>query len=341
MSKYILNPDSLQIGDVICTREDAPISHAIRKVLSCEYSHVLIYVSYSSCVHANGDGVHSINTQRMIFNDPTDVAVLRHKLSTKMTEGELEKICIYPRSKVGTEYSVSDAIKAGISAKSKPPQKVDSNYQYCSRLVAESFGYAGIEISPEPSLCTPADIQRHPDFGFIEGAVRIANQQELEFAADTKKNTISKQTKIMNKIIHGSQRILGKNVQTFEDIFREVIVNPKHDEQIEALIHESGYLTIWADDVVKCPYRYFKTNYSDIRIIKSLNSDGLRLELSFANKDVKRFDNERTKLFNLHDRFPRKVFEQHISLYQTLLSLALQRQELFKWLLEINDAPDG
>ncbi len=341
MRKYLLNCDSLQIGDVICTREDAPVSHTIRKALSCEYSHVMIYVAHSSCVHADGDGVHSINTQRVIFDDPSDVIVLRHKLAENMAPEELENICAYPRSKVGTEYSVSDAIKAGIYAKSKLKPIVDSKYQYCSRLVAESFGHAGIDVSAEPSLCTPADIQKHPDFKKIDGAVREATPEELEFAADKSRDTISKQTKITNEIIKASQKILGKNVQTFEDIYRELVASPANDEKIESLIQGSGYLTIWADDVLKCPYRYFKTNYPNDAVIKNLNPDGLRLELSMAEKDLERFNIQRLNLFALNNRFPRKVFEQQINLYQTLVSLALQRQELFRWLLKENGSLNG
>jgi len=219
MTKYILNSDLLQIGDVICTREDAPISRMIRKTLSCDYSHVMIYVAYSTCIHADGDGVHSINMQRVIFNDPQDVMVLRHTSFRSMEKDELDKICVYPRSKVGTEYSVSDAVKAGISAKSKLGPKVDSDYQFCSRLVAESFEYAGLSIFSDPSLCTPADIQRHPDFILIDNVVKTASHQELEFAKDEKKNTISKQTHITNRIIQGSQSIFGnkvvKSVQNF------------------------------------------------------------------------------------------------------------------------------
>jgi hypothetical protein len=258
-----------------------------------------------------------------------------------MAKDELEKICVYPRSKVGTEYSVSDAVKAGISAKSKLGSTVDSNRQYCSRLVAESFEYAGLKISPEPSLCTPAEIQQHQDFTLIDDVVREASQQELDFSEDKNRNTISKQTGITNKIIQGSQGILAKDVQTFEDIFREVVINPQYDNSIESLIHDSGYLTIWAEDVIKCPYRYFKTNYPDIEIIKTLDLAWLNFELTSAETDVKRFNFQRLELVELHSRFPRKVFEQHINLYQTLLSLALQRQELFLWLVDKHGAVDG
>lgn len=341
MRKYLLNCDSLHIGDVICTREDAPISHTIRKALSCEYSHVMIYVAHSSCIHADGDGVHSINTQRVIFDDPNDVIVLRHKLAENMTPEERENICVYPRNKVGTEYSVSDAIKSGIAAKSKLKPTVNSKYQYCSRLVAESFGHAGIDVSAEPSLCTPADIQRHPDFKKIDGAVREATPEELDFAADKSRDTISKQTKITNEIIKASQKILGKNVQTFDDIYRELVSSPVNDEKIESLIQGSGYLTIWADDVVKCPYRYFKTNYPDDVVIKNLNPDGLRLELSMAEKDLERFNTYRLNILALNENFPRNVFEQQINLYQILVSLALQRLELFRWLLKKNCALNG
>lgn len=338
MKKYLLDCDQLHIGDVICTKENAPISHTIRKVLSCEYSHVMIYVAHSCCIHADGDGVHTTNPQRMIFNDPSDVLVLRHKLAENMAQEELENICIYPRSKIGTEYSVADAVKAGISAKTKKKIALKSNYQYCSRLVAESFSHAGINFSTEPSLCTPADIQDHPDFKKVNNVVRQATSEELEFAEDKRRDKIAKQTIITNDIIKASQKILGKNVQTFNDIYRELVSSPTNDEKIMSLIQESGYLTMWADDIVQCPERYLKIKYQNAATISNLKQNKIRMELSMATNDIKRYRAQRLYFIKINEQFPRKVFDQQIDLYDILLSLAGQRQKLFHWLLKENCA---
>lgn len=75
-NKYILRVEDLQPGDVICTREDKPTSHLIRQSLSCDYSHVLLCIAESSCIHADGDGVHSINLQRLLLDNKDDFKVL-------------------------------------------------------------------------------------------------------------------------------------------------------------------------------------------------------------------------------------------------------------------------
>jgi len=248
-------------------------------------------------------------------------------------DDELERICLYPRSKVGTEYSVADAVKAGIARKTKRKQKIDSKYQYCSRLVAESYAFAGLAITDEPSLCTPADILENMDLINVPGIIREALPEEIEFATNSTNNSASKQTTITNNIIRKTQEIFGSNVQTFEEIYLGLIKHPEHDELTEQLILESGYLTMWADDIVKCPYRYFKENYQDSRVIEALNVNGLRLELNLAEKDIMRFDGLRNNLLELHRTYPRRTFEQQINPYQILLSIAIQRRDLFIWLL--------
>jgi hypothetical protein len=80
MKKFILDFDLLRVGDIVCTRDAAATSKLIRSALSCDYSHVLLCVANSSCIHADGDGVHSINMQRLLFDNVDDVKILRHKL---------------------------------------------------------------------------------------------------------------------------------------------------------------------------------------------------------------------------------------------------------------------
>lgn len=334
MKKFILNTDHLLVGDIICTREDSRTSRLIRKSLSCDYSHVLIYVAHASCIHADSDGVHSINTQRLLFDHPSDAKVLRYSSNPVLSDEQRNKICMYAKSKIGTEYSRPDAVKAGMARKLKRPLKIETKYQFCSRLVAETYSHAGYDFLRDPTVCTPADVLDSALFANVDNVTREATREEIDFANDASIDSITKQTKITNNILRGAKIITKKDVQTFEDIFQEVIEHPEHDESIARLIYESGYLTIWADDVIKSPYRYFKRHYVDDHIIDSLKIEGINLELNMARVDADRFDKMRLSLNSIYEKYQRKTLVQQINLYQALQLLAMQRIELFEWLME-------
>lgn len=332
--KYILKSELLKIGDVICTRDEKATSKLIRKTLSCDYSHVLLYVADSSCIHADGDGVHSLNIQRLLHDHPEEFKILRHKVVGNLEEAAAIEFCKYARSKVGTEYSKMDAAKSGVARKINRKLKIDSNYQFCSRLVAESFAASNLDIFDDATLCTPADILENKDFEEVKDAVREALPEEIEFADDESKDSISKQTKITNSILNDARAIFNtKKIQAIEDLYTWVIDHPESDEVISQLFANSGYLTMWADDVIKCPDRYFKTNYPSDDVIRILNKEGLYREKRMAERDFQRFNEERIKLFYLYQEHQNKTFFGQVNLYQVLVSLALQRLELFNWLI--------
>lgn len=334
MKKFILETSLLQAGDVICTREDSPSSLLVRKSLSCDYSHVLLYVADSSCIHADAQGVHSINTQRIMLDSKVDFKVLRHIPAQNLNAESIDKICNYARSKVGTEYSKIDAVKSGILRKTKKKMKIRSRYQFCSRLVAESFEFGACRFFDPATLCTPADILESKSFREIEGVVREATADEIEFANNVSRNTMAKQTAITNSILQDARAITRKDIQTFEDLFQAVIDSPELDEPMEALIKNSGYLTMWATDIINNPWRYFRNNYLSIDLFQLLHLEGVERELKMAKDDQKRYNSMRLSLLNVHESAPRKTFEQHIILYQVLQSLADQRVALFEWLRE-------
>lgn len=55
-----------------------------------------------------------------------------------------------------------------------------------------------------------------------------------------------------------------------------------------------------------------------------------------AEQDAQRFDEERIKLSHLYEKYQNKTFWGQLNLYQVLVSLALQRLELFNWLIAKN-----
>ena len=72
-----LNEAVLAIGDIILTTTTEPLSKGIRRVTGSDISHAMVYVEPYSVIDSTGDGVHSQNTQRLLWDDHCAVYVLR------------------------------------------------------------------------------------------------------------------------------------------------------------------------------------------------------------------------------------------------------------------------
>ena len=103
MAKYILKYNDLQRGDIIVDREDSDESRKIRRITRSDYSHARLYVN-NSVMEANGLGVQSVNPQRILYDSPDDVVVLRCK---EITEEQKINACLFARSEFAKEYGLS------------------------------------------------------------------------------------------------------------------------------------------------------------------------------------------------------------------------------------------
>src|SRR3546814_10434296 len=62
------------------------------------------------------------------------------------------------RSKIGARYSALEAVRAVL-----PGQRRASRKQFCSRLIAQAFAAAGIQLVARPNFCSPAKLEKSRD----------------------------------------------------------------------------------------------------------------------------------------------------------------------------------
>jgi len=103
---FILDMNKLKKGDVFLTAQRGLVSKAVRNFTNSEYSHAILYVGHVSYIHSDSQGVHSDNIQRLIFEKPSNVKILRPN-----DQKNVNNVVLYARSQVGKAYSVRDAIR--------------------------------------------------------------------------------------------------------------------------------------------------------------------------------------------------------------------------------------
>lgn len=237
MAKYILKYSDLQRGDIIIDREDSDESRKIRKFTHSDYSHARLYVN-ASVMEANGLGVQSVNPQRLLYDSPDDVVVLRCK---EITNEQKIKACLFARSEFAKEYSLSGS----------------DNTQYCFRLVAEAYQYAGIEIAKTSTRCNANDFLNSEKLEVVQDMVREATEKDLAIAHGDgvlkDKGHYNKQTEVAVDMFSKIRAFVQENggdaasIQDDGRLFSFLVENPKFDTGIAEILRGHEYFQLWKE----------------------------------------------------------------------------------------------
>lgn len=323
---YLLDREKLQIGDIFLTTQKHPVSKAIRVFSMSNFSHAILYVGDGSYIHSDGDGVHSGNVQRLLFNAHSHVQVLR--MRNDIDRELVSAACAFARREVGKQYSVKDAI----STKNPLSNKNDSNRQFCSRLVAQSYESIGLKIVKNSSFCTPQELDSSEFTIRIGDCLKEASNAEEEFA--NSESPLEKQAHITNLIFGKIRGLTGEDIQTFEQLMNYLLVDPKYDKQITNIIQDSGYLLLWQHEIDANPWRYNQEAFMDIPVTKRELRD-------LAFKELDSAKNTRARYVLMYEQFMH-VFQAkrlqyaliNIMLYRTLIELTDKRISISSHVLE-------
>ncbi|MBN9205345.1 YiiX/YebB-like N1pC/P60 family cysteine hydrolase [Methylibium petroleiphilum] len=317
---YLLNDALLRPGDIVLTAQDAKVSKAIRRLTGSSFSHAMLYVDEGSVIHSDQQGVHSQNTQRVLFEAPDLAIALR--LVKQPDRETIQNICDYARAAIGTQYSVPEAIASRSRRRSDSGAR--ANRQFCSRLVAEAYSYAGHPLVSNASYCYPTDLHNVDLVAHVPNCLRKANKIEIEFAKSP--SPIQVQTRVTNTLLESLRSISGEDIQNEEQVVACLLRRPELDSSFTARLEESGYLDLWRMDVKANPWRY-----SDAEFLAAAPPIEIRLrEVKSAQESIDRFRGMLHNYQQLHSKLPLRYFEASAALYKQLIELHRMRISLMQ-----------
>jgi len=319
---YILDMNQLREGDVLLTSEKSLTSKGVRGVTFSGFSHAILYVGHGSYIHSDSKGVHSANIQRLLFDKPSRVKVLRPKAGGVATNASM-----YARSQIGKEYSIKEAVRTKIGT-----QRKKENKQFCSRLVAEAFEHAGEKVVENPSYCSPEDINHSSFFDEVSGVIRIATEEEVKFAESF--NPIQRQTEITNAILSEARRITKSNIQTLEELTLYVTSNPACADSIVDVYTKSGYLTMWQFEMEQNPWRYNGELFMSLPISREEKLSLAKFEAESAKKQLELYAYN----YRAYEQLGKKAWSSYISmslnLYRNLLKQMTSRLQASEYVIQ-------
>jgi len=327
---YILDISKMKPGDILLTTQSVTQSKVIRKATDSDYSHAMLYVRHGGYIHSDSNGVHSGNVQRLIFEHINQAKVLRVE---NCQPDVIEKACEYARSKIGTQYSVPQAVKSTIYRNTK--NSGNPNRQFCSRLVAQSYAYGGMPITKNSDYCYPEDLACSPRVHEVPNCLRPALPEELEFAVS--ENPLERQATITNYILTEARNIFGTDIQNFEQITYELLRSPDKDQSICAAFISSGYLDIWKIDLNKNKWRYDEAEFLAVQVsapkLRELAAD----ELVSAREQNDQFS-KMLHFYHMHlQSHDLKYIRLNIELYFRLVQLTQKRIRAAIHVLNLNN----
>lgn len=321
-----LNEQVLRPSDIILVTQSTKLSAAIRLVTLSDISHAMVYVEDRSVIDARPGGVQSSNTQRLFLEATRPVHALR--LRTAPSAAQLRIIERELRGKIGTRYSETQAALTLVPAKLEADRQ-----QFCSRLVAQAFAAAGIDLVANPDFCSPGTLKQSKLLVSIDNATVPVTPEEIAFF-DGRTDMPQLMLEATNALLDGA-RAYDPAIEDFDDLNRFVASHAEQDEAMCDILERSGYLEIWKIEKAKNPWQY------DLDLMNCEPERGMA-EYCW---DVLRNEGPQTNRY-LHNRggydsfvrqFGRLYFRMMAELYDTLAALHTQRVDVAKRWLESHD----
>jgi hypothetical protein len=325
---FILKAEKLLVGDIILTTQNELVSKAVRKATSSQFSHVILYIGNQSYIHADTDGVHSGNTQRLLFADIGHATVLRLQMADPTA---VYHACTFARRQVGKQYSVPEAIKSRFRRHGDKPDK--SNRQYCSRLVAQAYTDAGVQLVANPSYCYPVDFISSPLLYDVSDALWLASHSEIMLAQS--EGFIGQHNIAINFILQQIRGLSGLDIQTFEQIQPFLMANPQHDRDVCEILKISGYLDHWKEEVLRNSWRYDKAEFLRFPMSASERTAIAREELTAGEQQLQHFIYMYGQCTQMWQQANFSYFAIKIQLYMNLIEVTKKRIETAKQIIAV------
>lgn len=318
-----LKVDLLKVGDIIFTTTNHFQSKVIRTVTQADISHAMLYVSHSSIIHASGTGVQSQNVQRIFFEPGLAVHVMRVEGLDPVVA---QRITDQVRSVVGTQYSVPEAAWAattvGIPYSSK---------QFCSRLVAQAYELHGLPLVKNAHYCNPGQLMKSPKLSRVDDPTEEVSDEE--YAKWLKHpSQIGTMESTTNYVLDGARK-LDKKIQSLNDLDFFIMANPEHDDVVDRLYHDSGFLDVYKPNLVANPWQY---DGEKLEALGQIHEDRVRSYCRGTTTEGRSQHRYVQTLAGYRDydrRYPRLTFKTMIRLYEMLVYLHMQRMDVAEdWL---------
>ncbi len=298
----------IQLGDIVLTTTLEPISQTIRKFTGADISHAMICVGTSSVIDSTCDGVHARNLERIILEPGCAGHVLRpvKPLSTD----QLRSVISFARAAVGTRYTMTGAAKSVLAG------FVAGRRQFCSRLVAQAYRDAGVNLVSDADFCHPGELLKSAVLVEVPNVLRnLSPEEEADCREDI--DNVQAMRDSTNALLMEARK-LSSEIESLNDIDAYLVEHPEGDAQLVQALRSSRYLELWRDELERNSWQYH------IAMMEGHNGSEERMqrycEELVAEEELcqNRFILNHAGYVTLNTLHPRQYFSLMVELYNIL-----------------------
>jgi hypothetical protein len=305
----------IQPGDIVLTTTPEPVSQAIRKVTGADISHAMICVGTSSVIDSTGDGVHARNLERIILEPGCAGHVLRP--AKPLSADQLRSVISFARAAVGTRYTRAGAAKSVLAG------FVAGRRQFCSRLVAQAYRDAGVNLVSDADFCHPGELLKSMALVEVPNVLRSLSPEEATYRREDIDNVQAMRDSTNALLLEA--RKLSSEIESLNDINAYLVEHPEGDAHLVQALRSSRYLELWRDDFERNSWQYhvaLMEKCSGSVEHKQRYCEELLAEASLCPN---RFIPNHAGYVTLNTLHPRQYFALKVELYDILTQLHARR----------------
>lgn len=307
----VFDASLIQPGDVVLTTTPEPMSQMIRKVTCADISHAMICVGKSSVIDSTGEGVHARNLKRLILEPGCAGHVLR--MIRPLTSEQLLSVISFARAAVGTQYTQIGAAKSVLAG------LVPGRRQFCSRLVAQAYRDAGVNLVLDADFCHPGELLNSAELIEVPNVLRsLSPEEEAYWRKDT--DHVYAMRESINALLREA-RALNSEIESLNDIDFYLVEHPEEDARLVRALISSRYLELWRDEFERNLWQY------NVALLEGCGGSGEQKQkyceelLAEVGLHQHRFVVNRAGYVALNMAHPRRYFALMVELYDQLTQL--------------------
>ncbi|MGZ2744454.1 YiiX/YebB-like N1pC/P60 family cysteine hydrolase [Burkholderia stagnalis] len=305
----------IQVGDVVLTTTPERMSQRIRKVTGADISHAMICVGKSSVIDSTGDGVHARNLERLILEPGCAGHVLRPV--KPLTTNQLRSVVSFARAAVGTRYTMTGAAKSVLAG------FVAGRRQFCSRLVAQAYRDAGVNLVSDADFCHPGELLKSAALVEVPHVLRnLSQEEEADWRQDI--DNVQAMRDSTNALLQEARK-LSSEIESLNDIDAYLVEHPEGDAHLVQALRSSRYLELWRDEFERNSWQYH------VALMEGHDGSAERkqsyCEELLADEELcqNRFVLNHAGYVTLNTLHPRQYFALKVELYELLTQFHARR----------------
>lgn len=245
---YIFNPYVLLPGDILLMNT---YEERLREKMGCKYEHAAIYIGDAYLMEANGAYDVMMHIYSYAFRNIEDACVLRMKSISPIIR---ESVARAARQKMGREYEDTKRFRY-VRVFKNTDRKNDTNRSFCSRLVAQTYAYEGINLLPNADYCEPDDFLQSGLLEKVDNALVPFTDEMAEVIMNNQAVREQEEAESPNaQLFKSLSDLYDEDIQELTQALLAAQQQPEKSEDAIELIKSSGMFKHNEEVKRKCPW---------------------------------------------------------------------------------------